>query len=303
MKSIKRRRRSPAEVRQLEGKILAVLAQDHPQSVRHVFYRLTDPRLPDGVRVDKTEAGYAQVQKRLVDMRRRGLVPYDWIADATRRGYHVDTFRGAGDFLDAMNGLYRGDLWRFSDWHVEVWTESRSMAGVIQRECEELAVSLYPSGGFTSLTLAHQAASYITKEVRRGEKSDGAAVIYIGDYDPAGVLIDQHVESELRAHLPDDVPLRFDRLAINPDQIRTYALPTKPRKASDRRRLDIRETVEAEAMPANVVRTMLRERIESFLPAGQLEIVKVAEESERAGLAKLARNVELIGLAPFIGEG
>ena len=40
---IKRKRRTKAEIEQLEQQIYEVLAEDHPQSVRHVFYRMTDP--------------------------------------------------------------------------------------------------------------------------------------------------------------------------------------------------------------------------------------------------------------------
>jgi hypothetical protein len=77
-----RRRRTKGEVEQLERQILDVLEDDHPQSVRHVFYRLTDPRLPEPI--DKTELGYRVVQKRLTVMRRAGQIPYGWISDATR---------------------------------------------------------------------------------------------------------------------------------------------------------------------------------------------------------------------------
>lgn len=44
--TIKRRRRTTAEVDQLDQQIIDVLREDNPQSVRHVFYRMTDPRLP-----------------------------------------------------------------------------------------------------------------------------------------------------------------------------------------------------------------------------------------------------------------
>ena len=62
-------------------------------------------------------------------------------------------------------------------------------------------------------------------------------VLYVGDFDPAGVLIDRALERELRQHLRSDVDLAFRRVAINPDQIELYDLPTKPRKVGDRRRL------------------------------------------------------------------
>src|SRR5215207_631223 len=94
---IKRRRRTKAQTNQLDRQIIAVLAEDHPQSVRHVFYRMTNPRLPEPV--EKSDQGYAQVQDRIVKLRRSGVLPYGWITDATRRGYFTDTFFGADDFV------------------------------------------------------------------------------------------------------------------------------------------------------------------------------------------------------------
>src|SRR5215207_11767179 len=94
---IKRRRRTGAQIDQLESQILDVLVEDHPQSVRHVFYRMTNPRLPEPV--EKTDQGYAQVQDRLVKMRRSRVLPYGWISDDTRRGYFTNTFSNAADFV------------------------------------------------------------------------------------------------------------------------------------------------------------------------------------------------------------
>ena len=281
MSAPKRTRRTKAQVEQLERQIYQELAADHPQSVRHVFYRMTDPRLPEPV--EKSERGYQHVQHRMVQMRRAGILPYGWITDSTRRGYHVRTFEDGGDFLSAFAGLYRGDLWEQSDHYVEVWCESRSIAGTIEKTCRELAVSLYPAGGFASLTLAYQAAEFI-KDMARDRPAE---IIYIGDYDPAGVLIDQSIEAELRGHLDDDVELNFHRVAITPEQVHEFDLPTKPRKAGDKRAAHIERTVESEAMPANLLRGLLRDAVESFLPPDALEVVKVAEQSEREGLYRL----------------
>jgi hypothetical protein len=52
---IRRRRRTGSQIDQLERQIIEILEEDHPQSVRHVFYGLTDPRLPEPV--EKTELG------------------------------------------------------------------------------------------------------------------------------------------------------------------------------------------------------------------------------------------------------
>ncbi|HWG75489.1 MAG TPA: hypothetical protein VN660_01710 [Steroidobacteraceae bacterium] len=274
-RTIKRERRTHERLEQLDSQILDVLSADHPQSVRHVFYRMTDPRLPEPV--EKSERGYRHVQDRCVKLRRSGRLPYGWITDATRRGYYTHTYADAGDFLRRVAGLYRGDLWSLSEWRCEVWVESRSIAGVIDRDCRELAVSLYPAGGFSSITLAYEAAQMLN----RTEDERPLRILYIGDWDPAGVLIDVALERELRKHLDTTIDLDFRRLAITEAQIMELDLPTKPRKNGDRRALHVASTVEAEAMPARHMRNLLRTEIESLLPDGALVATKVAEDSER----------------------
>ena len=274
-------RATKAEIAMLDEQICEELAEDNPQSVRHVFYRMTDPRLP--VPVPKTENGYRRVQQRCLHLRRAGSIPYGWISDSSRRGYHVATFADAGEYLAHVAGFYRTALWTRELPHVEVWTESRSLAGVLEGECERLAVSLYPAGGFASVTICSESAAEIDRRSR-----DSAVVLYVGDYDPAGVLIDQAIEAELRQHLK--TPLHFRRLAINADQIAEFDLPVKPRKESDRRRPDVTGTVEAEALAAGVMRGIVRDTVEHYLPRRALEVAKVAEQSEREGLRKLAHD-------------
>jgi hypothetical protein len=275
------RRRTKKQVNQLDTQILQVIQADHPQSVRHLFYRMTDPRLPEPV--EKSDRGYRHIQDRVVKLRRRGQVPYYWITDASRSGYFTTTYPDAFAFLQSVKGLYRQDLWQHADYYCEVWTESRSIAGVVLDDCRELAVSLYPAGGFTSISLAYQAAEYIN------DTYDGRPVVifYIGDYDPAGVLIDVALERELREHLAADVELIFRRVGITEEQIEAYDLSTKPRKEQDKRSPQIAATVEAEAMPAGIMRDLLRSEIEALLPPRAAEVARAAERSERAWIERL----------------
>ncbi len=142
-------------------------------------------------------------------------------------------------------------------------------------------MSLYPAGGFVSLSLVYEAA----ENIRRIADGREIIVLYVGDFDPAGVLIDRDVHAKFSAH---GVKLRFHRLAINPAQIAWYRLPTKPRKKTDRRRPDILETVEAEALPASELRRILSREIERYVPAQALDAIRAAGESEREGLHGIA---------------
>ncbi len=282
---LKRRRRTKAQSEQLDLQIFEALKQDHPQSTRHVFYLMTDPRLPEPV--EKTINGYKQVQDRLVKLRRNGTVPYAWVSDTSRSGYFVQTYSDIGDFLRRVQSLYRADLWKNANVRCEVWVESRSIAGIVLDDCQECAVSLYPAGGFSSIAFAYEAAEQIN------ESYDGRPVIsfYIGDLDPAGVLIDGAIEREIRKHLRPEVEFIFRRIGITAEQIEQFNLPTKARKKSEKRATHISRTVEAEAMPAHTMRRLLRTAIEAQLPPRALEVAKVAEASERDLIGRLAQAV------------
>ncbi len=284
--TIKRDRRTKDRMDTLDAQIMAVLKEDHPQSVRHVFYRMTDPRLSEPV--EKSDRGYRHVQSRCVKLRRTGLIPYNWIADLSRQGYFTNTFDDAGDFIRQMGGLYRADLWRDADVKCEVWAESRSIASVMLTDCKELAVDLYPCGGFSSLSFVHAAAQ--SHNARHDSKP--LVVIYLGDFDPAGVLIDVALQRELREHLRSDIDLDFRRIGINEEQVEVYDLPTKPRKDGDKRSQHVTYSVEAEAMPARDLRYLLRYEDESMLPEGALHTAKVAEQSERQHLKNMAAMFE-----------
>ena len=221
---MRQQRRTQEEMETLRGAIHAVAESDRPVSIRHIFYRMVVLGL-----VEKSGKGYQQLQKATVDMRDGGALPYAWIEDSSRHAFWNTGYAGLGEYAEAAASLYRRDYWDSTDTLVEVWCESRSLAGVLGQVCREYVVPLFPSSGFSSLSFTYQAATHIQESERAH-----AVILYVGDYDQAGVLIDKAIESRLREFLVDwPGALTFHRLAVNDDQIDTMGLPTRPPKASD----------------------------------------------------------------------
>jgi hypothetical protein len=82
------RRRTRPEVEQLDRQICEVLEEDHPQSVRHIFYRMTDPRLPEPV--EKSDRGYRHVQDRCVNSPREQSSVWSYHRHEQARLFHRD---------------------------------------------------------------------------------------------------------------------------------------------------------------------------------------------------------------------
>jgi hypothetical protein len=243
---------------------------------------MTDPRLP--AFVEKSDKGYRKVQERCLKLRRSGRIKYKWIADMSRRAYRTHVIDDASDFVERMSSLYRADLWRDADVVCEVWVESRSIASSIIDLCDRYAVNLYPCGGFSSVSFVYSAA----EDLNSDNVGKPLVIFFIGDFDPAGVLIDIALERELRTHLDPGIELDFRRIGINQEMVDEYDLPTKPRKPGDKRSLHVQYTVEAEALPASTLRSLLEARIVDLLPSRALEIARVAEESEKSHLQLMA---------------
>src|SRR5205807_3466448 len=123
---IRRQRATKAEVEGRREQLLEIVRAMKPMTVRQVFYQATVRNI-----VEKSEAGYTKVQTDLVQMRRAGTLPYDWLADNTRWQRKPRTFNGVQEALEDTARLYRKSLWAEADSYVEVWLEKDALAGVV----------------------------------------------------------------------------------------------------------------------------------------------------------------------------
>ena len=93
-----------------------------------------------------------------------------------------------------------------------------------------------------------------------------------------------------------DVPiLTFQRVAITEQQIIDHGLPTKPVKATQsRKRYDIDQTVEAEAMPPAALREIVAHAFEPMIAQRQMRRTSVRYSTLRY------RSGRLTGQAPSL---
>ena len=268
---IKRKRSTKAEVEARREALYAIVEAMKPMTVRQVFYQATVRGI-----VDKSEAGYAVVQTNLANMRRDGSLPYSWLADNTRWQRKPITFRSVEEALKDTARLYRKDLWHDADAYVEVWLEKDALAGVVMEVTELYDVPLMVSRGYASLSFLHSAAEYL-------DSLDVPAFIYhLGDFDPSGVNAGEKIEQTLRELAPG-AEIHFERLAVTPEQIEEWNLPTRPTKQSDSRSKGFGDiSVELDAIEPDTLRyDIVEEAINRHLPEDQFEILKAAERSER----------------------
>jgi hypothetical protein len=277
-KPAKRPRATNEEMLQRYNQLYQIIAEDSPMTVRQVFYQATVKGF-----IAKTEAGYSQVQVALADMRRKGKLPFSCIVDNTRWQRRPRTFDSISDALETTARHYRKSLWRNANCYVEFWLEKDALSGVIEPITFKYDVPLMIARGYSSLSFLYTAAEYI-------DLLDVPAFIYhLGDFDPSGVNAGEKIESTLRQYAPH-AEIHFKRLAVTPEQITEYNLPTRPTKKTDSRaaKFDSEISVELDAIIPSVLRDIVEETINLHLPQAELKILQIAEANEREHFMNLA---------------
>src|SRR5215472_6408360 len=252
---IRRTRATKAEVEARREALLDIIEAGRPMTVRQVFYQATVRGL-----VEKAESGYSKVKTDLIIMRRDGSLAYDWLADNTRWQRKPRTFDSVEQALRDTAAFYRKSLWTDASAYVEIWLEKDALSGVVYPVTSMYDVPLMVARGYASLSFLYGAAEYInTLPVP-------AYIYHLGDYDPSGVNAGEKIEETLREMAPD-AEIYFDRIAVTPEQIAEWNLPTRPTKASDTRSKGFGNiSVELDAIDPNALRALVQETIEQHLP-------------------------------------
>lgn len=278
-------RRTKTEIETIKTIIYNILADENPMTVRQVFYRLVTLNA-----IKKSEKEYKSTVVRLLsEMRRQREIPFQWISDNTRWMRKLDTYDCLEDALFATSQTYRRSLWSTADCYVEVWLEKEALAGVLVPVTQEWDVPLLVTRGYPSLSFLHSAASAIASQ------SKTAYIYYLGDQDPSGVDIPRVVDRDIRAFAPE-VELHFLRIAVTPEQISRWNLPTRPTKVTDSRSQNfVGESTEVDAIPPAQLRALVKFHIEQHLCHEEIGRLERVEKQERETLERVAWSFKYPG--------
>jgi hypothetical protein len=137
------------------------------------------------------------------------------------------------------------------------------------------------------------------ENIRAADEASKRSYIYqFGDHDPSGCLIPKVIESRLNEFCDEHDVQRphVKRIALTPEQIERYDLPSRPTKrAGNRHAKQFKgRSTELDALPPNVLRTLVRKCIDRHISPAQVEVLRAAEDSERTLIEKFARRAEKV---------
>ncbi len=259
----------------LREAILAVADEYERLTIRQLYYQLVSR----GV-IEKTEAAYDRVCDQSGQLRIGGALPYGKIVDEHRTRQIVGQWDGLTELLETAQHSYRRNYWTHQPYHVEVWCEKAALSGIIRPICDTYGVYFVALKGFGSHTIIYNTAQHI---IWTGKP---AIVLYFGDHDASGWSISRGLESKFRSH---GAEVEVKRIALLPEHIEEYRLPTRPGKKSDSRQAGFaaefgEASVELDALPPDALETMVDDGIYAEVDDDEWERVQRVEAMERETL-------------------
>lgn len=249
----------------------SILADYHPMTVRQVYYQLVARQV-----IDNNRGQYQAVSNVLVDARKSGAIPWDWIEDRLRRPRRVAMWDDLADFANTALYSYRRDVWATQPGYIEIWLEKDALSGIFEQLLADYGVTLNVGRGYDGWDSIHAAA-------RRFETGAGVTVLYYGDFDPSG----EDMVRSLRERLSFfGCTPNIIKCALTLDDVTRYNLPPDFAKKTDTRAAAFIErwgdmAVELDALPPDVLQTSLKNEVEARLDMNAMASVKLQEARDK----------------------
>lgn len=264
----------------LISQAVEILEQEYPMTIRQLFYRLVSA----GV-IPNDRSSYQLVSRVMTTARKDYRCPWEYIVDRSRPEYVPNVFSDARGYAEVVKRAYRKDYWVDQPNHVEVWTEKDAIIGCIEPLTNELGITVRVGRGFSSSTKRHE-IEVLFREIGRSKE---IYVLYLGDFDPSGMAIEENLRDTI------DADFKLLRLAIWQEDIRRFKLPPLRVKASDSRSSDFlskhgSQCVELDALPPPELRRRLEDVVDGLKDSASWERAVAVEKVE---LASIISSVEL----------
>jgi hypothetical protein len=270
-------------VEQVNEIISDYAAQNLRLTLRQLYYRLVAARLrPNNLR------SYKNLGTIVKNGRMTGLIDWDFIEDRNRDLHALPTWGRPHEIVADAATSYREDLWATQNVRVDVWSEKRALAGILEDVCDRLRVPFMAVVGYDSTSAMREAAIRIQRWEENGQP---AVVLYFGDHDPSGEDMVRDIRDRLRTFRCR----RFEvvKVALTRDQVEAYSLPANPAKRSDSRfeaysEKHGAESWELDALEPATLTALVEEHVLAHRDDDAWQVAIAAEEDRRASLVSAA---------------
>jgi hypothetical protein len=252
-------------------------------TLRQLFYQFVSRGL-----IANKDSEYKRLGSILNDARLAGLVDWTAIVDRTRYLRNNSHWDNPADIIQSAASSYARDKWANQPNRIEVWIEKDALVGVIAQVCKRLDVPYFSCRGYTSASEMWVAGQRLVRYLEDGQEP---VILHLGDHDPSGKDMSRDIVDRLELFTGDHV--RFQRIALNMDQVDQYDPPPNPAKITDSRASAYiaefgSESWELDALDPRVLSDLIETAVCQFIDGDRWKREERLEAKERHGLEKAA---------------
>lgn len=264
-------------------------AQGFDLTLRQLYYQFVSRDL-----LPNTLQSYKNLGGIINDARLAGLIDWNTIVDRTRELRSLSHWDDPSEMVAACSEQLNVDLWATQSYRPEVWIEKDALVGVFERVCHELDVPLLSCRGYTSQSEMWSSAQRMLRYKRKGQTP---FIFHFGDHDPSGKDMSRDIQDRLELFTGGRV--RFDRLALNMDQVEEYDPPPNPAKITDSRAqgyiADFGESSwELDALEPTVLAELVRKAVTGITTQATMKEAKREQAGHRKVLAAIADQFDRV---------
>lgn len=232
-----------------------VLSRFYPQTVRQIYYvAISEGWLPPDTSMTKRRS-YKAIQTALERGRRRGEIPWDWIVDVGRVYHRNFSEKSLSNFAKNAHLYYTPP----ANHGCLLWVEKDTIVPTIEDIARDFSCPLVSGRGFSGLSHIRKVSLDLDTVVKR--------ILYIGDHDPSGMVIDESLETNLYKDF--GVDWQVERIALTWGQAQD--LPHLELKPADSRTPGYEAKYgsrawEVEALPIEHLRKIVSNRLHTLWP-------------------------------------
>lgn len=231
-------------------------------TLRQLYYQFVSRDL-----IPNTQKDYKNLGSIINDARLAGLIDWNTIVDRTRELRSLSHWSSPNDIVKTCAQQFNIDRWAEQPYRPEVWIEKDALVGVFERVCNTLDIPLLSCRGYTSQSEMWGASQRMLR-YRRHKQTP--IIFHFGDHDPSGKDMSRDIVDRLELFIGSE--MRFERLALNMDQVEKYQPPPNPAKITDSRAQGYiaefgDESWELDALEPSVLEALVRDAITGILDA------------------------------------
>lgn len=259
------------------------LGQGLRLTLRQLYYQLVTRNA-----IANQEREYKNLSTLVSDARLAGLMDWNAIEDRVRRPQRASEFADLDELVEAALESYRLPRWATQDVYAELWVEKDALAGVLSPLADEYHVTLMVNRGYSSQSAMYDSARRFIRSRKPG------VLFYLGDHDPSGEDMVRDIQDRLDMFGAD---VRVEKIALTMTQIEEHNPPPNPAKLSDPRAaayiaLHGDESWEVDALPPNVLSTLIRNAFDDIVDREAMDVIVAQEESDKTRLREALESLE-----------